>query len=310
MRRLFNRESSSDSTRPEPSRTASGFSLNNRANLLTLGIVVLSLGTLGLFQWQSNSILEAQQSPRFQRRTSMVPPHRNGVPDWEISKQFKHDVFTFVRLRYNSWRGRSRWATDYPDSDLNFSYRLQQLTSLKVDPDGLILDITDPELFQHPFLYMIEPGSLTFADQEVVALRRYLLNGGFLMIDDFWGEEEYRNLADEMKRVFPNREPQELPIEHEIFNCVYQLKEKPQVPSIGAAQWGRSRGITWERDGRVVHYKGIFDDKGRMMVIICHNTDLGDGWEREGEDPWYFKEFSEKKAYPMGINIVFYAMTH
>ena len=113
----------------------------------------------------------------------MVPPHRNGVPDWEISKQFKHDVFTFVRLRYNSWRGRSRWATDYPDSDLNFSYRLQQLTSLKVDPDGLILDITDPELFQHPFLYMIEPGSLTFADQEVVALRRYLLNGGFLMID-------------------------------------------------------------------------------------------------------------------------------
>ena len=74
---------------------------------------------------------------------------------------------------------------------------------------------------------------------------------------------------------------------------------------------GKSQGVTWERpDAKEVHYKGIFDDKGRLMVIICHNTDLGDGWEREGEDPWYFTEFSEKKAYPMGINIVFYAMTH
>jgi hypothetical protein len=237
--------------------------------------------------------------------------HRNGVPTWERAEGFEHDVFTFVRVRYGSVERWGRWATDYPDSDLNFSYRLQQLTSLKVDPDGRVLELTDPELFSYPFLYLIEPGDLAFTNPEVDALRRYLLNGGFLMIDDFWGEAEWANLAFELKRVFPDREPTEIPLEHPIFHCVYDLAEKPQIPSINVALYGRSEGITWEReDAREVHYRGVFDDNGRLMVIICHNTDLGDGWEREGEDPWYFREFSEKKAYPLGINIVFYAMTH
>jgi hypothetical protein len=240
---------------------------------------------------------------------------RNGVPEWAVDPAFKKDLFTFVRVRYGSaGYGRRRggdWATDYPDSDLNFSFRLQQLTSLKVDPQPKIVELTDDELFDYPFVYMIEPGGLEFEQAEVDALRRYLLNGGFMMVDDFWGEYEYQNFYEQIKRVFPEREPVELDINHEVFRCVYQLKEKPQVPSIGMAYRGRASGITWERsDAREVHFKGIFDDKGRMMVIICHNTDLGDGWEREGEDEWYFKEFSEKKAYPMGINIVFYAMTH
>ena len=233
------------------------------------------------------------------------------MPDWEVDAHFKHDVFTFARLRYNSHRGWGRWATDFPYCDLNFSYRLQQLTSLKVDPKGKILEISDPALFDYPWVYMIEPGGLEFTEEEVEALRRYLLNGGFMMVDDFWGEDEWYNFYVQIKRVFPDREPVELPLEHPIFHCVYDLKEKPQIPSIGAAQAGRFNGRTWERDdAREPHYKGIFDDKGRMMTIICHNTDLGDGWEREGEDPWYFREFSEKKAYPLGINIVFYAMTH
>ena len=237
---------------------------------------------------------------------------RRGVPDWEVDPAFKSDVFTFVRIRYNSWGGRGGgWLTDYPDSDLNFPFRLQQLTSMKVSPQPRVLDLTDDALFDYPFVYMIEPGGLTFSDEEVVALRRYLLNGGFLMVDDFWGEYEWDNFYQEIKRVFPDREPVELPLEHPIFHCVYDLKEKPQVPSIGHAQQYRGTEVTWERpDAREVHYKALFDDKGRMMSIICHNTDLGDGWEREGEDEYYFREFSEKKAYPMGINIVFYAMTH
>ncbi|HEV2292709.1 MAG TPA: DUF4159 domain-containing protein [Tepidisphaeraceae bacterium] len=242
---------------------------------------------------------------------------RNGVPDWQVDPQFKKDLFTFVRVRYSSaGYGRRRggdWATDYPDADLNLSFRLQQLTSLKVDPNPKVVELTDDALFDYPFIYMIEPGNLYFDDDEIVALRRYLTNGGFMMVDDFWGEYEYQNFYEQMKRVFPEakQEPVELDISHPIFSCVYQLKEKPQVPSIGMAYRGRAAGITWERsDAREVHFKAIYDDKDRMMVIICHNTDLGDGWEREGEDEWYFKEFSEKKAYPMGINIVFYAMTH
>lgn len=254
-----------------------------------------------------------------------LPADRAGVPDWKADEHFPRDVFTFVRVEYDSFRGgggrRGRgwgggggWRTDWPDSDLNFSYRLQQLTSLKVNPEPISLRLTDPKLFDYPFIYMIEPGSLYFSEPEVESLRRYLLNGGFLMVDDFWGDYQWENFYQQIKRVFPDREPQELPADHEIFRCVYRLKEKPQVPSIGAAWQGREQGITWEighgGNTQDVHYKGIFDDKGRMMAIICHNTDLGDGWEKEGEDPWYFKEFSEKKAYPLGINIVTYAMTH
>ena len=103
----------------------------------------------------------------------------------------------------------------------------------------------------------------------------------------------------------------ELPLDHKIFHTVFDLKEKPQIPSINVALAGRPYGITWERDdAREVHFKAIHDDQGRMMVIICHNTDLGDGWEREGENEEYFKQFSERLAYPMGINIVYWAMTH
>jgi hypothetical protein len=233
---------------------------------------------------------------------------RGGVPEWKNDERFKHDVFTFVRVRYSSYgyRGGS-WATDFPDSDLNFSFRLHQLTALEVDPHGKILELTDPAIFDYPFLYLIEPGDMWLEEQEVLALRKYLLNGGFLMVDDFWGEREWQNFYENIKRVFPDREPIELPLEHEVFHCVYDLKAKPQIPSIHAWYDGR----TAERyDAQEPHYKGIFDDKGRMMAIICHNTDVGDGWEREGIDPGYFKEFSERWSYPLGINIVTYAMTH
>jgi hypothetical protein len=240
-----------------------------------------------------------------------IAEDRRGVANWEVDPKFEKDVFTFVRIEYDTYRGRWGWQTDYPDADLNLSFRLQQLTSLKVNPEPITLRLTDPRLFDYPFVYIVEPGGLVFSEPEVLALRKYLLNGGFLMVDDFWGEREWENFAREMKRVFPDREPQELPLEHEVFRCVYRLKEKPQIPSIGVAWNGREEGITWERwDAKEVHYKGLFDDKGRMMAFIGHNTDLGDGWEREGEDPWYFKEFSEKKAYPLGINVVVYAMTH
>jgi hypothetical protein len=271
--------------------------------------------------------LAQPQGRRFRRPTGppgTIPDDRRGVPDWKVDEKFKKDVFTFVRVEYDdSFRrggrggyggyGWQRWAIDFPDSDLNFSFRLQQLTSLKVNPVPITMRLTDPRLGDYPFLYLIEPGWLLFSDEEVAALKHYLLNGGFLMVDDFWGDE-YNNFYEQIKRVFPDREPEELDINHEIFKCVYRLKEKPQVPSIRDAEEGRDEGRTWEwrhtGNPRDVHYRAIFDDKKRMMVIMCHNTDLGDGWEREGENEWYFHEFSEKKSYPMGINIVTYAMTH
>jgi hypothetical protein len=251
-----------------------------------------------------------------QRRGFRRPIARGDLPQWSNEAGFEKDTFTFTRVIYTSGWGRGRggggWDTDYPDADSNFSYRLQQLTSLKVNPESKTLALTDPALFEQPFLYMAEPGRLEFNEEEVAALRRYLLAGGFLMVDDFWGEREYANFHEQIKRVFPEREPADLPLDHPIFHCVFDLKEKPQLPSMHHVQ--RYRGTPYEsferEDAAQVNYRAILDDKGRIMVMICHNTDLGDGWEREGEDEYYFREYAEKKAYPMGINIVFYAMTH
>ncbi len=262
-------------------------------------------------------VVFAQYRDRWRYQTDRLD--RGNVPNWEIDKQFKDDVFTFVRIKYESaYYGRhgGGWDIDYPDSDLNFSLRLQQLTSLKVNPDPVVLELTDDRLLDYPFVYIIEPGSLMFSEAEVVALRRYCYNGGFVMVDDFWGDSQYENLRRELKRVFPDRDPAEVPLEHEIFHCVYDLQEKPMVPAIGAYyRLGGGQFVTAERswdgsDTQTPHYRAITDDANRIMVFICHNTDLGDGWEREGENAEYFQEFSVKLAYPMGINIVTYAMTH
>lgn len=241
-------------------------------------------------------------------------------PTWPISRELPNDVFTFARVRYNSeggygrhsWRGH-KWMTDYPDADLNFSYRLQQLTSLQVSPKAAVVDLVAEQLRHYPFIYMVEPGDISLSDEEAKTLREYMLNGGFVMVDDFWGVEEWATFYNALKKIFPEREPEELPLAHEIFHMVFPLKVKPQIPSVGHAIAGRSRGITfeWDKPGsETPHYRAVFDDRKRIMMMICHNTDLGDGWEEEGTDPWYFREFSEKYAYPLGINIVFYALSH
>lgn len=248
---------------------------------------------------------------------------QSGAPTWSVDPEFKNDVFTFARVQYvarhDLYRAghtepEDRFLIDFPLSDLDLSYRLHQMTSLIVDPDGRVVKITDKELFNYPFIYIVEPGRGVFADEELPIMRKYLFNGGFLMFDDFWGDREWEAFANEMERLFPERSyPKQkivdLPLEHPVFHSVFDLKEKPQVPGIPHfVKYGR----THERgaEGEEVHYRGIFDDKGRLMVMICHNTDLGDGWEREGENEEYFRKFSEPKAFPMGINIIVYALTH
>jgi hypothetical protein len=257
------------------------------------------------------------------RTAREAPTHSAEMPIWTNAPAFKKDVFTFARVRYK--RDRSIYSragncfTDFPDSDLDLSYRLQQLTTLKVDPDGRVIDLTDPDLFNYPWIYMVEPGAMRFEDDEVTALRRYLLNGGFLMADDFWGTRQWENFETQLKRVLPEKEFVELDMDHPVFRTVFDLQSKQkndlQVPNVFLGERSQyNGGITWEtHDGeecRDVHIRAIFDDKGHIMVIACHNTDNGDGWEREQEYQYFFREFSEKRAYPLGINIVFYAMTH
>ncbi|MBD3265267.1 DUF4159 domain-containing protein [bacterium] len=237
---------------------------------------------------------------------------------------FPSHEFTFCRVQYAAWRrGRfgmrgGSWATDFPDSDLNFSQRLSELTAIEVnrDEDGKIehavVRLTDPALFNYPFIYMLEVAGLSFTEQEIKHLRSYLLRGGFLLVDDFWGMRAWQNFAYEIGRVLPPDEYPivELPTDHPIFHIVFKIDEVPQIPGIG--MWFRTGSTTevWDEPDPGVHFRGIFDKQGRLMVIINHNSDLGDGWEEEAVNPVYFEEFSARKAYPLGINIVVYAMTH
>ena len=247
-----------------------------------------------------------------------VPSDSTGTPMWENPSDFSRDVLTFTRIRYSnggsSFGGRRRgggWSTDLPDSDLNLSYRLQQMTSIRVDPSGRIIRLTDPQLTDFPFIYMAEPGAIALDEAETVALRDYLLNGGFLLMDDFWGEVVWDHVAFVFKEIFPDRDFIELPLDHPLYRGVFEIKAKGQVPNVGLGMESQHTGITWEReDAREVHHRAIFDDKGRIIVLATHNTDNGDGWEREGESDYYFHNFSEKIAYPLGINIIFYIMTH
>ena len=244
--------------------------------------------------------------------------HSTGTPVWTNTPGFDADTFTFVRVRRERgpYSGGGNWATDTPDSDLNLSFRLQQMTSLKVNPDGRFIHLTDKELADYPFIYMVEPGSLLLENEEILALRRYLLNGGFLMLDDFWGDSEWENAEQVLKQVLPDKSFVELPLSHPVYHCVFEIQSKGQVPNyrLGTDSEFDPEHRTWEfnhdGDTQTVHHRAIFDDKGRMMVIATHNTDNGDGWEREGESDYFFHIFSEKISYPLGINIIFYAMTH
>jgi hypothetical protein len=257
------------------------------------------------------------------RTAREAPSHAEGeIPEWTNAPAFTKDVFTFARVRYK--RDRSIWNrsgycfTDYPDSDLNFSFRIQQLTTIRTDPDGRVIDLTDPELINYPWIYMVEPGAMRLDEDEVAALRNYLLSGGFLMADDFWGVHQWENFAGEIRRALPEREFQELEMNHQVFNCVFDLhkmqKNDLQVPNFWQGEQSQYSGVTWEthegEECRDVHVRAIIDEKGHMMVIACNNTDNGDGWEREQEYQYFFRTFSEKRAYPLGINIIFYAMTH
>jgi hypothetical protein len=239
---------------------------------------------------------------------------RGNVPEWQLPAGFEREAFTFARIKYTSSMDRSSyaWWTDYPDADVNLSWRLHQLTALKVHPEGKVIELSDPDLASYPFVFMSGVPAIVMSDEEVKALRRHLLSGGFLLVDDFWGEIPWNHFNREvLKRVFPDREAQELPLEHPIFHGVFDLKEKPQIPNVFHATRNQGTGVTWEtEDGKTPHYRGITDDRGRLMVLACHNTDLGDGWEEEATNPYYFAEFSEPKAYPLAINIILYVMSH
>ncbi len=267
----------------------------------------LGLSGLGLWIAITLSSALAQRAGRGWRRPI---PQRSEFPTWDNHPGYKHDIFTFARIRYTPHYHRG-WDADYPDADWNFSLRLQQLTSLQVNPDSVVIELTDPELFDYPFIFLSAPYSVIYDADEAQALRRYLQNGGFMMVDEFWGTVQWEHFYQQMKRVLPECEPVELSIDHEIFHIVYDFQVFPQATAIHFWQQGFTyHPVVGTELDHSPHFYGLFDPAGRMMVLLCHNNDLCDGWEREGEDKEFFERFSVKCSYPMGVNIVTYAMTH
>jgi hypothetical protein len=226
--------------------------------------------------------------------------------------------FNFCRIAfsYSSMGDGGGWAVDYPRADINLSIRLSELTRTRIstdssgEPNHLVLRLTDPELFQCPFIMMTEVGSVYFSPEEAQRLREYLLKGGFLWADDFWGSYAWENWAAEFSKVLPPAEfpTRELAPDHPLFRTQFRVTRVPQIPSINHwASWGHTseRGA----DSAVPHARGITDSKGRLLVFITYNTDIGDSWEREADDKTYFYTFSVE-GYALGINVLLYAMAH
>ena len=216
--------------------------------------------------------------------------------------------FYFTRAIYSSgsggWRRGAAWATDYPEADIHFGIVLRRVTNLDAHHDPNPIRLDDPELRRFPFLYAVEVGYMRLTDYEVEGLRDYLLAGGFLMVDDFWGSREWAAFEENIRRVLPDRPIVEIPKDHPVFRSYYRIDELVQVPAINNAL----RGRTWERDGYVPHLRGIFAEDGRLLVAINWNTDLGDAWEH-ADKPYYPLEYSTF-AYEMTVNLIVYAMSH
>ncbi|MDH3280397.1 MAG: DUF4159 domain-containing protein [Gammaproteobacteria bacterium] len=197
-----------------------------------------------------------------------------------------------------------RWAIDYPTADQQFLIALRRLTLVDAFASDNAVPIDDPRLRDFPFTYILEVGSLILDDDQARSLREYLDKGGFLVIDDFWGTWAWRNLQTQLAKVFPDRPIVEVPMAHPVFHAFYDVREILQVPNVYQASGGR----THELDGYNPHVRGIFDEQGRLMVLINWNTDLGDAWEW-ADNPRYPLRFSTY-AYELGINFVIYAMSH
>jgi hypothetical protein len=227
--------------------------------------------------------------------------------------------FQFCRLvvRESGSGDGAGWAVDYPRADINLSIRLSELTRTPVsmapadDPSPLLVNLGDPVALSHcPFLMMTEPGRAYFTPEEAAELRAYLLRGGFLWADDYWGEYAWEFFDNQLRQVLPSASYPvvDLPRDHSIFHQVLDASKVPQIPGIGYWDGG---GRTWERTSSesVAHIRAINDARGRVMVLLTHDTDFGDSYEREAENPEYFMKFSVP-GYAFGINVIVYAMTH
>lgn len=276
--------------------------------------LALTLMTFLWFGWLGQAPVRGQRgAPRleFQAPREMLRSARTALPR-------RRGEFTFARLRYASvdWSGFggrggrggfASWMTDYPKADQQFIFGLRGWvrSNLDISDEPVSVALSDPALFSLPFIYVVEPGRMELSREDSTSLREYLLRGGFLILDDFWGAYEWENVKFQLNKVFPEYPTRQLALDHPLFHCYFDIGEVLQTPNFQNIVY---RGETAEKGGTVPSYWGVFDDAERLMVFIGRNLDNGDAWEWI-DDPRYPLRYG-LGAYKIGANAIFYAMTH
>jgi hypothetical protein len=260
-----------------------------------LTVVVLGLGLIGL--------LAAQRRRGFRE---MMEFEDNPAP-FPVDGHDKTELY-FARLmypmfRWGYYRGGS-WATDYPKADRQFLQGVRRLTRINVRSAEEVVDLESDKIFDYPFVYAVEVGRWDFSESQARKLREYLLKGGFLMTDDFHGTVQWEIFAHGLNKVFPDKTVVDIENKDAIFHVLYDLDERFQVPGIVMFNTGR----TYEDDGIEARWRAVYDDKGKILMAICHNMDLGDAWEW-ADWPRYDEKYASL-AYRVGVNYIIYAMTH
>jgi hypothetical protein len=199
------------------------------------------------------------------------------------------------------------WSEDWPYADWHFAEGVQRLTRIDARHDDETVDLTSDQLFNWPWIYANQVGNWSLPDDQAKRLREYLLKGGFLLVDNFHGGQAWQNFMAGIRKVFPDRPVEELPVSDEIYHTLYDISERMQVPGVEYEQTGKTY-VTYVPDGVEPHWRAIRDDQGRIMVAICHNMHLGDSWER-ADDPLYPERFTSF-AYRVGMDYLIYSLTH
>ena len=232
-------------------------------------------------------------------------------PDWQDKAEWAFARLMFPPGPLNGYRGRdldwhvgvSLWTQDFPRADRHFSQAMRRLTRIQVRSVEQPVNLDEGDAGDWPWLYAVQVGEWGLTNQQAQAMREYLLRGGFFMADDFHGAAEWGEFESRIRRAFPERPIVDIPDDDPIFHTVYDLNDRYQVPGQAHLRVGYKYA-----DGKGAHWRGIYDDQGRVMVAISFNSDLGDAWEW-ADDPWYPAKFSDL-AIRLGVNYVVYAMTH
>ena len=251
-----------------------------------------------------------REYPGIEYNTFPLPQDYQEKTEWVFARLMYPQAYGygggFRYRRGGDWReGNSMWTQDYPRADRHFSEAIRRLTRIHVRSAEQPVNLDDgDDVYNWPWLYAVQTGQWKLTDAQAKRMREYLLRGGFFMCDDFWGESQWENFMESMRRVFPDRPVVDIPDDDPIFHDVYDLSERYQVPGARYIQ----TGVTEKCEGCPAHWRGIYDDKGRLLVAMTFQSDLGDSWEW-ADDPGYDEKFSAL-GIRIGINYIVYSMTH